>query len=277
MKNQVDRNRISEPSFLLDKWFLDFTGENGAAMIFYAAKLTWYGLSVSYTSWLSYDKRSGVIIRSRFSKVQVPQITGNLITWDDPIYRISGRWESAGEMIQARLFEGDEGSLEWKCHQPASNVQLSIGESLFAGRGYAEQLILTVPPWKIPMDELRWGRFGSDESTLVWIELRDRETRKWLWVNGERTGNCTIEDTYLSIPDKELFLTLDRGVVLESEKKIYTIVEKLVRYLPGFKKILPLNFLMADETKWLSRAELHSEHDSVVKGMAIHELVRFNG
>jgi hypothetical protein len=54
-------------------------------------------------------------------------------------------------------------------------------------------------------------------------------------------------------------------------------VEKLVRYLPGFKKILPLNFLMADETKWLSRAELHSEHDSVVKGMAIHELVRFNG
>ena len=262
-------------NFHLNKWFLDFVGENGDVMIFYAAKLTWHGWSASYTSWLRYDAASGVRLKSRFSNVQIPQIIDNIITWSDSNFGISGTWESLAKIIQTRIFDSDEGSLDWKCFQPVSKVQLKINDREIAGRGYVEQLILTVPPWKIPMDELRWGRFGSHKYHMVWIELREKDKRQWLWLNGEKTENCIIEDDHISIPAKDLVLNLDRAVALESEKKIFTVVEKIIRYIPGFNKVMPLKFLMADEFKWLSKGHLQSHRRTLASGMAIHELVNF--
>lgn len=262
-------------NFYLSKWFLDFTGENGETMIFYSAKLTWHGWSVSYTSWLNYHPSSGVSLNSRFRNVQIPQLTDNYITWADSKFGIFGTWESVTNMIQTRIFNSDEGYLDWKCFQPASKVQLIINEQILNGKGYAEQLILTLPPWKIPMDELRWGRFGSDKNYLVWIEIREKDKRQWLWLNGEKMENCKIEDDHISIPEKNLLLILDRGVILESERKIYSLVRKIIRYIPGFNKAIPSNFLMADETKWLSNGQLQSNGKTLSNGKVIHELVNF--
>jgi hypothetical protein len=262
-------------NFHLSKWFLDFVGENGEAMIFYSAKLTWHGWSTSYTSWLRYDAASGVQLKSRFSKVQIPLLNGNSITWSDTKFGVSGTWESLANRIETRLYDSGEGYLDWKCYQPASNVRLKLNDNILDGKGYAELLILTAPPWKIPMDELRWGRFGSDEFNIVWIELREHQKTQWLWLNGEKFENCIIDDHFISIPEKDLVLNLDRDVLLESEKKINTVVEKIIRYIPGFNKVIPINFLMADEFKWLSNAQLNSKNKTLAKGMAIHELVNF--
>jgi len=272
---EVETKHPADGNFRLDKWFLDFVGENGEAMIFYAAKLTWFGWSTTYTSWLSFDTKSGVRLKSRFRNIQFPQVNDNLIIWNEAKFEVSGTWESMGKMIQARLFDSEEGYLDWICYQPASKVQLKISDRLLEGRGYAELLILTVPPWKIPMHELRWGRFGSDETNMVWIELIEKERRQWLWLNSARIENCIIADDHISLPDKELVLNLDRGVVLESEKKVMSVVEKLIRYIPGINKVIPLSFLMADETKWLSNSELQTKGETIASGKSIHELVNF--
>jgi len=268
-------NEKQSGGFHLDKWFLDFTGENGEAMIFYAAKLTWHGWTASYTSWLQYDAVQGVRLKSRFRNVQMPQKKDHLIEWSDAKFGISGTWRALADRIEARIFDSEDGFLDWRCFQPASQVQLKISDRVLEGKGYAEQLILTVPPWKIPMDELRWGRFGSMQNNIVWIELREKERKQWLWLNGEKIGNCTIEDDCISIPDHNMVLKLDRGAVLEAEKKVFSVVNKIIRYIPGFKKVVPINFLMADEFKWLSKGELQANSSVVSKGMAIHELVNF--
>lgn len=262
-------------NFHLSKWFLDFTGENGEAMIFYAAKLSWYGFSASYTSWLRYDPGTGVHLKTRFSKVQFPKLNGQLISWNDPKFGVSGTWEALAASVQARIFDSEEGYLDWKCHQPASKVQLRINDRVLEGRGYAEQLILTVPPWKLDMDELRWGRFCSAENNMVWIGLNGKEQRQWLWLNGEKTENCILEEDCITIPDKNLIVNLDRGVTLEAEKKIFNVVGKLIRYIPGLNKVIPVSFLMADEHKWLSRGQLQKDGKILSEGMAIHELVNF--
>ena len=271
----VDNTTAPSGNFHLSKWFLDFVGDDGTTMIFYSAKLTWHGLSTNYTSWLNYDPASGIHLKSRFRNVQIPQRNDKLITWSDSKFGVSGTWESLSEMIQTHIFDSEDGYLDWRCYQPASKVQLNINDSILDGKGYAEQLILTVPPWKIPMDELHWGRFGSDQTNIVWIELREKEKKHWLWLNGEKIDSCIIEDDHLSIPGNNLNLYLDRGAALESEKKIFTVVEKLIRYLPGFNKIMPLNFLIADETKWLSKGELYTNERILTTGWAIHELVNF--
>lgn len=273
--HEEEKKHLSGGNFHLSKWFLDFVGGNREAMIFYAAKLTWYGWSTTYTSWLSYDAISGVRLKSRFRNIQVPQIKDKLITWENTKFGLSGIWESLAEMIEARIFDSEEGYLDWKCYQPASKVKLRINDRILEGRGYAEQLVLTVPPWKIPMNELRWGRFGSDENNLVWIELREKEKQQWLWLNGDKIESCIIEDDHVSLPDMDLVLHLDRGVVLESEKKIFSVVQKLIHYIPGFNKVIPISFLMADETKWLSKGQLQTPNKTLSNGMAIHELVNF--
>ena len=274
--NNIASKLTMSGNFHLSKWFLDFVGESGEVMIFYSAKLTWKGLSVSYTSWLDYNAATGVQLRSRFSNVQVPQINEKLITWIDPKFGVSGTWESLAEMIQTKIVDTEEGYLDWKCYQPASKVQLRINDRVLKGRGYVEKLILTILPWKIPMDELRWGRFGSAENNMVWIELREKEKQQWLWLNGEKIENCIIEDDCILVPDKALVLNLDRSVLLESEKKISSIAEKLIHYIPGFNKVMPLNFIMADEFKWFSKGQLQKHNKTLSEGTAIHELVNFN-
>ncbi len=206
-------------NFHLNKWFLDFVGNNGEIMIFYAAKLTWHGLVVPYSSFLYYDSCDGVRQKSRFRNIQMPERRENLITWSDSKFEVEGSWESLGKPLQARLFDSEEGFLDWNCFQPASKVRLKVNDRIFEGRGYVEQLILTSPPWNIPMNELRWGRFGSSENQLVWIELREDSRQQWLWWNGIKIQECTIEDDYIFMTEKDCTLKLDRGVLLESKKK----------------------------------------------------------
>lgn len=270
-----NRSHQKKKGLYLDKWFLDLIGEKGEAMIFYAAKFNWGPFGVPYTSCICYHPDTGVNTISRYRHVNMPVKVKNLITWNDKGFNIEGLWEARDTPLEARLYDSNEGYLDWRCYQPASEVQLRINNQLLKGRGYAEQLILTAPPWKIPMDELRWGRWGSERNAIVWIELRAADTKQWLWVNGDSTENNYIENDLLKIPDKKLTLKLNQKVLLESEKKISSVMDKLNKYLPGFKKLIPVRFLRADEKKWLSEGILYDEFDRAEAGMAIHELVNF--
>ena len=267
---------MESSNFHLNKWFLDFVGNNGEAMIFYAAKLSWKGFAVHYGSWIHYDRESGIKERSHFRNVKFPEKKDNLITWFDEELKVSGIWESAATPLHARLYESDQGFLDWNCLQPASNVKLKIKDKLLEGKGYVEHLSLTAPPWQIPMNDLRWGRFHSLHDTMVWIELRKENKQQWLWLNGEKITNCNIEDDHISSTEENFLLKLDRGAVLESENKIYRVVNKILHHLPGFKKLMPTRFLMAYNQKWLSEGEFQKNGGLVTHGIAIHEWVNFN-
>lgn len=267
---------MKRSNFHLNKWFLDFVGNNGETMIFYAAKLSFQGIVVHFASWIHYDSESDLKKRSHFRNVKLPEKSHNLITWHDDTFKISGTWQSLTKPLHARIFDGDDGYLDWNCFQPASSVQLKLNDKIIEGNGYAEQLILTTLPWHIPMNDLRWGRFQSLNDTMVWIELRKENKQQWLWLNGEKLMNASIEDDHISSQEKNFFLKLDRGVVLESEKKIFHVVEKLLRYLPGFNQLMPTKFLMATNHKWLSKGEFQHKGHPVTQGTTIHEWVNFN-
>ena len=271
-KHKTDQNG----PFHLDKWFLDIVTPDGQAMIFYAAKLRWHHFTVPYTSWLHYEPGNGVSQQSRFRTISMPEIDGSAIHWKDDSFGVEGKWQAKANPLHTYVIQTEEGYLDWRCHQPLSKVQLNINGTLIEGKGYAEQLILTLSPWKIPMDELRWGRFGSDDQHMVWIELRTDSKKQWLWYNGEAVPNCLIEDDHIYLPEQEIRLDLDRSATLEAEKKIQSVVKKLVRFLPDFQKEVPLGMLLADETKWLSKGKIHHPQKGVETGIAIHELVRFN-
>ena len=262
-------------NFHLNKWYLDCIGFNGETMIFYAAELSWYGMSVSYTSYIFYNPLVGVIQKSRFRNVQMPDKGETYITWKDVKLEVEGSWERLTHPISARIFNSEEGVLDWNCFQPVSKVRIKIKDRIIEGKGYAEQLILTALPWKIPMNELRWGRFASIEYQSVWIEFRKNKIRQWMWYKGDKIEKCTISDKNIIIPEKNVSIKLDQGRILESEKKIFSVVQDIIKYLPGFNKVIPLNFLMAQEIKWLSKCHIIADGETIASGMAIHELVNF--
>ena len=109
---------MERSNFHLNKWFLDFVGNNGETMIFYSAKLSWKGFSVHYASWIDYHPESGVKVKSHFLNVQVPEIKDKLITWYDDKFKISGSWETMDEPLYARIFDSDDGFLTGTVFSP---------------------------------------------------------------------------------------------------------------------------------------------------------------
>ena len=207
----------------------------------------------------------------------MPEQAPTHITWRNSKVGVAGVWETLTQPLQARIFESAAGYLDWHCHQPASKVRLQLKNRVLEGRGYVEQLTLTAPPWHFPMQELRWGRFGSEEDHVVWIEIREAVKRQWLWLNGEPVQHSSIENDGIAAPEADFLLTLDRGAVLESEKKIFSVVGGLLRHLPGLGSAMPLSFLMADNCKWLSKGQLQRPRKALATGVAIHEWVNFGG
>ncbi len=265
----------SSNQFLVHKWFLDFTGADGETFIFYIAKLKWRGITVPYTSYLWYNPASGMHQESRLHGINWPQQKDWFIVWEDSKFKISGIWEAQAPPIKARLFDSEEGGLDWNCHHPIAQTSLKFQGRTIYGLGYAEYLELSIAPWKIPMDQLRWGRFCSEQDYLVWIKLSGSEEKQWLWCNGKQIDLAVIKDHQIILPNQDILLEMDRSVALESEKKIQEVVKKLLRFLPGLKHSMPLQFLMADEFKWRSRAHLNKDESKDGDGWAIHELVDF--
>ncbi len=262
-------------TFHLQKWYLDIITDEGDCMIFYAATLKWHQWKVNYTSWLHDPVGGTVILKQGFRHVQLPHTDGEQLTWTHEKFGVSGTWKSKAKGIEARLVDQTEGYLDWHCHQPVSDVSLFINGRRVHGRGYAEELIMTIPAWKIAMHELRWGRFIGADHHLVWIEIRHDEVRKWLWWNGELQQQVGIGDDAVAIEDKSIYLQLEKDRTMESEKKIGAVTRQLVRFLPGFQKGMTTNFLMADSSKWKSRGELSLNGIDCDHGDVIHEFVNF--
>jgi hypothetical protein len=58
------------------------------------------------------------------------------------------------------------------------------GADTVRGIGYVESLLLTIPPWKLPFNELKWGRHASDRHAAVWIEWTGAHAARYVWFDG---------------------------------------------------------------------------------------------
>src|SRR2546423_3960326 len=85
---------------------------------------------------------------------------------------------------------------------PRARSEISFGARSgisFGGRleglGYAERLTMTIPPWRLPFEELRGGRFLSDGDALVWINWRGAHTLNLSFPNGVCVEDALVKDS----------------------------------------------------------------------------------
>jgi len=252
--------------FSLVKWYMDCVTEVGDAAILYCADLSWRGVRVSYSSVLSLNQGSAET-HSSMAHHRLSSHEGEILA-EIPRLGVSGRWRADAAPYRRTVYETAEGSVTWDCLQPRSSVRLRVGEREYAGLGYAECLTLTLPPWQLPLRQLRWGRFVSEQDSLAWVDWQGPYSTCFALYNGVPCEIQPVSDSEVAIGGATL--RMEESLPLRAGRLGSTVLPGV----PALGKLLPRSLFNIEEQKWRSRGTLKAQ-DRESHGWAIHEVVHW--
>jgi hypothetical protein len=260
--------------FLLRKWYLDCVTAEGSAWIGYWARLRWGPLSLSYAALLHGGRTAAPTQVQTLRPGAGPRIEGSSCEWTCAPLGLHAAWTADAEPVQRVLLRVPGGGIRWRCHMPNATVRLGVtgpaaDPMLYEGRGYVEELELTVPPWQLPFRHLVWGRFAAAGSAVVWLQWRGESNRRLVVHDGSVRRRARVSANGICMPHATL--SLSDGVPLRAG----ALGSTALRGVPGLAALLPTRFRDAMECKRLSRAVLRERGREAIDGWAIHEVVQW--
>jgi len=265
--NEHSVNGIS--TFRLTKWYLDVTTEAGEAWIGYAGHVRLGPLRLAHASCLRVagDDRSEAAI---WSRARMPRIEERRIAWEEPRLAVRGSWRATVPGAERELWRNGTAAVRWQCLAPAAAAEVSGPSYSLAGLGYAERLDLDVAPWRLPIAELRWGRFLAPDKSLVWIQWRGAHPLRLALRDGSEVTLRDCNERELVFGDGgRLHLdpvdTIREGTLGDTVLARYRVLRRLV----------PRRWRDLHEHKFISRGVLHENNGRTISGWAIHEVVRW--
>jgi len=255
------------PSFSLVKWYMDCVTEEGEAAIVYLADLKWRGIHAHIVSVLTAGKDEAPVTRTSLSRYEL-ESSAELISVSHSKLRIKGSWERDAEPFRRTLYEEKGGSVFWDCVQLHSRVNVSIGNRQLKGLGYAECLSVTVPPWELPLRELRWGRFVSENHSLAWVDWRGSHSCSVAVLDSRETELRSVSHERVVAGDA--VLDIAHGISLRGGRLGSTILPGA----SGLRKLFPRSLFGIEEEKNLGRGTL-TLSEQMNKGWVIHEAVKW--
>jgi protein-S-isoprenylcysteine O-methyltransferase Ste14 len=254
-------------AFLLSKWYMDCAADSGEIVIAYAARLQWRAITLHYASLLVHEPGQKVRVQTSMRSSSEPVRDGDVITWTSEALAASGKWTALASAAPETIFASSDGEVKWHCHQPRARAEITVGERVYRGRGYAEHLELSVEPWRMPIDSLRWGRFVGARTSLVWIDWRGAHDTQLVLLDGKPLASPEIDERVVA--GEGARLVIDEGTTLRSGKLAKTALE----IVPGLERF-PMRILAVDEHKWSARGALE-DATGRDEGFVIHEIVRW--
>ena len=256
-------------TFLLTRWYLDCVADNGDSVILYAADLRSNKLSFRYGSLLTvFDGRVGSV--TSLHGVPLPTPNGQQISVHLPGLDIEGLWEGLRPSVSRTVFRNPQGTVQWNCIQPMAQVDLQFRrKTRVVGLGYAEYLTVSVVPWELRLTELTWGRYLSQEDSIVWIDWQGGEQLRSVIHNGEEYGASSISDSEIVFAGGEKRLLLDRGLVLRQG----LLSDTLFPGISHLAAVMPIGMMSLQQCQWRSRGRFRNG-TTETSGWSIHEAVK---
>lgn len=252
-------------AFRLRKYYFDLVAESGDALIAFWASLRWGPLRLRYAAVDVF--RADGSSESASGIGSAPPIESHAgAAWDASTLRLTGRWRTLVPSFSKTLLESGGRSVRWRCLAPAAEASLRVGDREFVGPGYAECLDLTIEPWRLPIDTLRWGRIAEPDRQAVWIAWDGPQPLRLLVVDGRDVEAAAITDRRIAWSAGEF--GLDPLRTLRDAR----LDEGALRGLPRLLARTPLRMLAAHERKVVSRV---LEDGAIRSRFALHETVRF--
>ncbi len=267
-------------SFALTKWYLDCVAESGGSAIGYWAALRWGRVTAVWQA-IAFDDPAGPPAHRREVSLAPSAVKSSLtaepawangsLRWDSPALGCRLSFLPSLRPFGARLLDSDGGTVDWHPEAAAAAVSVDCdGRQPFHGTGYAERLVLTVPPWRLPLDELRWGRWVSLDASrsIVWIDWRGTPPRTFMFVDGVRVSADRISDDRVAWGSEALALS---GRQELHRRPLGDLIGPLRRVASR----LPAGWLALEDRKWRSRGTLIGGGSGSSIGWAIHEEVKW--
>ncbi len=255
--------------FTLTKWYLDLVTDDGVALVAYSARLHWGPIRLGYSALLRSAPGRASVEAASIRRSEVPQLDGDLITWQSAPLGLVGSWRREAAPIAATLLDTAAGGIAWNCRMPRAQASITCGGETWCGRGYAETLRLTIVPNQLPFRTLRWGRHLSDRHAVVWIEWEGETSRRWVWLDGAEQPAARLTPTGLDLGDGRTVRfsasrdLRNRAVEANLSPVAASVRRRLIGSLGGMR-----------EHKLLSRSAVVSADGAELDaGWAIHEEV----
>lgn len=257
-------------SFRLQKWYLDAVDHDGQVFIGYWAILRWGWLNLYYQGYLHQRSGEPTIHVNRFRRSASPVELEDRIDWRVP--GVDGHWQRRSPPIRRQLLNNEHGTVDWHAIMPSASASIHFQDGhLLNGLGYVEHLDMTIPPWKLPIQRLHWGRAISASEAVVWIrwESRTHPLALALHCSGSNVSEPKLVEIHQeSVILDDCRLELSDAIPLRSG----IISQTVLHQLGWIKWFFPRSIQQLQETKWLSRSYLDCRRNSDV-GWAIHEIV----
>lgn len=247
--------------FRIKKNYFDGIDEEGNAIILYFAELSIFGIKIPYSSYIF----NGLQHSTERSTLQESQYKNSFI--NNEKLHFSGSWKSIEASISEILFQENKKLLIWNCHTPKAKFNLRLENNCYEGLGYAETLEMNFSPWKLPISELKWGRFLSENHCIIWIEWIGKKPLKKVYWNGNPKENVEISDSGIIFNSENATLKFENPIPIKNEK-LQTIVTKY----PFLNFFFNAKFLQSEEMKYKTKSILKINKQEE-KGFSLYEKV----
>ncbi len=257
--------------FRLSKWYMDCVAPDGTAVVAYWSRVVWGMVRFRHAALLL--RRDGAVSEAatlHAGSEPLPRPDG-VVCRNDAL-AIQGHWQALSLPVERTLLATDQGSVAWHCLVPRAQARLELTNAITVeGLGYVERLDISLPPWHLPIEELCWGRFLSQNSNLVWIEWRGLRPLKIVNLNGVDLDGGDIANERVAWRGGRL--ELEPAFVLREGTLGTTALERQ----PMLRFLAPRAAKEIHECKWLRPARLVGDQDRMETGWAINEVVRLAG
>jgi hypothetical protein len=257
--------------FRLVKWYFDCVVADGRVVIGYWASIAWRGIALTWQNITVFEPGGTPISRSSLRPSPSPEVVSDTIVWNAGALSARAQIDSTQRPIEERLLASESGVVDWRVVAPAALVTVKLdGYEHLQGSGYAERIEMTIPPWRLPIRELRWGRWvdGSANHSLVWIDWAGSSPRSWVFLDGFRVPCAVVTGDGVGSALAEL--------VLGERRVLHTrALAEIAATIPPLEAMLPKSILALQETKWCSAAALLRQGSSTTPGSSIYELAVF--
>lgn len=249
--------------FCLKKYYFDLIDAQGNVVILYDAHLQIFGVKIPYSAMIL--SQDGSTIQRSFLSSSVCEEKG---VFSSKKLNVSGRWKEIEPPLPTqKLLNQKHRQLLWNCYLPKAMVEVKMTDKIFSGLGYAEVLKMNFFPWKLPISELKWGRFLSENHCVIWIEWIGKQPLKKVFWNGKLIQDVQISDRSIVFNQLKTQLIFDEPAVIKNEK-LSSIAEKY----PFLRLFFGRKFLNSEEIKLKSKSTLVIDNQREI-GFSLYETV----